>query len=306
MSNTPKISIIVPIYNVEQYLKECLDSILKQTFSDFELILVNDCSPDNSQMICEEYLKKDNRIKLINKLQNEGLPQARKTGFENSCGEYIVNIDSDDWVEPVYLEYLYNIAVKENADLVCCDFYMNYPDKYIYMINTKDTNNRLNNLGFVSPFSAVTYIYRRDLYEKILFPIHPIGEDCCITQQALFYSNKLSNASYPLYHYRIHSESMSKNKKQKQYMGRLENIHLTIDFLKQKLQNNYSLIEKNIYPFINRFKYSIISDKNLRKNKNLYKFCPESKFKNYYIKRKLKDFSKFIMQIGKNIIGEIS
>jgi len=131
----PKISVTVPIYNVEKYLRKCLDSIFSQVFTDFEVIWVNDCSPDNSATICDEYLTMDNRIKLINKPQNEGLPQARKTGFENSIGENIINIDSDDWVENTFLARLYNTAIKENVDLVSCDFFIDYPDKYEYRKN---------------------------------------------------------------------------------------------------------------------------------------------------------------------------
>jgi glycosyltransferase involved in cell wall biosynthesis len=106
------ISIIVPIYNVEIYLKECLDSILSQTFTNWEAILVNDCSPDNAGKIVDEYTKKDLRFIAINKEQNERLLLARKTGLENSKGEFIANLDSDDVYHPEFLKIYLFLASK--------------------------------------------------------------------------------------------------------------------------------------------------------------------------------------------------
>jgi glycosyltransferase involved in cell wall biosynthesis len=308
--NVPKISVIVPIYNVEKYLKECLDSILGQTFSDFELILVNDCSPDKSAAICKEYANQDNRIKLVNKPRNEGLPLARKTGFENSVGEFIINIDSDDWVEHTILDNLYSVAIKEKADLVCCDFFQNYQDKYEYIINIVDTNNRINNLGLKNYSAVWSYLFRRDLYEKIKFPLYGIAEDRVITQQALFYSNNLCKVSYPLYHYRINSNSMMRNLTKETFLEHQKNMLWVINFLKEQLQNDFITVENNVNLYVNQFKYSIINDKTFRKNKNLYKFYPESKFARYLVKKRLIYFfdlviPKFVKFILKYLIHNI-
>ena len=119
----PKISVIVPVYKAEEYLHRCVDSILAQSYTDFELILVNDGSPDNSGAICDEYAAKDNRIKVIHK-ENGGVASARQCGIDNATGEYTIHADPDDWVEPTMLEELYNKAVEENADMVICDFYL--------------------------------------------------------------------------------------------------------------------------------------------------------------------------------------
>jgi glycosyltransferase involved in cell wall biosynthesis len=102
------ISIIIPVYNVELYLRRCLDSILAQTFGDFECILVDDGSPDNCPAICDEYVKKDNQFRVIHKKQNEGLPKARKSGLNIAVSEFVIHLDSDDWLEPNALELLYN------------------------------------------------------------------------------------------------------------------------------------------------------------------------------------------------------
>jgi len=118
---TPKISCIVPVYNVEKYLHCCIDSILSQTFTDFELILVDDGSPDNSPAICDEYARKDNRIKVIHQ-KNAGVSVARNSGMDIMQGDYYCFIDSDDWITTDYLEKLYNTAKEENADLVVCGY----------------------------------------------------------------------------------------------------------------------------------------------------------------------------------------
>ena len=95
-----KISVIVPVYNVSRYLENCVNSITSQDFSDFEVILVDDCSPDNSGEICDRLAEKDGRIKVIHKEKNGGLGEARKTGMQYACGEWAVFADSDDWLEP--------------------------------------------------------------------------------------------------------------------------------------------------------------------------------------------------------------
>ena len=110
------ISVIVPIYNVENYLRMCLDSIQNQTYKNFECLLINDGSPDNSAEICREYVAKDSRFRYFEK-ENGGVSSARNLGIECSEGVYITFVDSDDWVEPDYLEVLYSIIVQEKADI---------------------------------------------------------------------------------------------------------------------------------------------------------------------------------------------
>lgn len=119
--NNPQISIIVPVYNVEKYIRPCLDSILAQTFTDWECILVDDGSQDNSGKICDEYAGKDPRFVVVHK-QNEGVAKARITAFEHSKGELITFIDSDDYVSPEYLEKLSKPILEDGADMVSCNF----------------------------------------------------------------------------------------------------------------------------------------------------------------------------------------
>lgn len=128
----PKISVIVPVYKAEKYLHRCVGSLLAQTFADFEIILVDDGSPDCSGVICDEYAAKDNRIKVIHK-ENGGVASARQCGIDNATGEYTIHADPDDWVEPTMLEELYNKAVEENADMVVCDYYRYNKNKDYYV-----------------------------------------------------------------------------------------------------------------------------------------------------------------------------
>ena len=119
----PKISVIVPVYNVEKHLPRCIESILAQTFSDFELILVNDESSDNSGQICDEYSMRDNRIKVIHQ-KNGGPGSARNTGIDyvmqQEKAKWICFVDSDDWLHPQYLEILYKAARQENCKIAIC------------------------------------------------------------------------------------------------------------------------------------------------------------------------------------------
>lgn len=156
---SPKISIIIPIYNAEHSLPKMLNSILKQTFCDFEVLLINDGSTDSSGTICNKYAQKDTRFKAIHQL-NAGVSAARQTGLENAQGEYIIHADADDWIEPAMLEELYNKAIKENADVVICDFYTNNGniEKYV-----KQQPNGLDHISILHGLlqQAQHKIYRR-------------------------------------------------------------------------------------------------------------------------------------------------
>ena len=158
--NVPKISIIVPVYNVEKYLKKCLDSIINQTLADIEIIIVNDESPDNSQEIIEEYAVIDKRIKVINR-KNGGLSMARNSGMSVATGEYIGFVDSDDWVEIEMFEKMYDLASKHSADIVICDYNMVF-DKYIEKsrlgIETEVID--MDVLGIKQYFDKYQFIYK--------------------------------------------------------------------------------------------------------------------------------------------------
>ena len=126
------VSIIVPVYKAEAYLHHCLDSILAQTFTDWELLLVDDGSPDRSGVICDEYAAKDDRIIVFHK-ENGGVSSARQKGQDEAQGEYTIHADPDDWVEPTMLEELYKKAKADDADMVICDYFSNTGKKQKYV-----------------------------------------------------------------------------------------------------------------------------------------------------------------------------
>lgn len=121
MNENVKVSVIVPIYKIERYLHQCVDSIIAQTFTDFELLLIDDGSPDGCPAICDEYAQKDARIRVFHK-PNGGLTSARNHGLDNAKGDWIMHIDGDDWIEPTYIEELYNAAIKNDAEH--CDMWI--------------------------------------------------------------------------------------------------------------------------------------------------------------------------------------
>lgn len=123
----PAISVIVPIYNAEAFLERCVDSLLTQTHQDFEVILVDDGSTDSSKMLCEQYARKDSRIRTISQ-SNRGVAMARQAGLDIAHGTYSIHTDPDDWVEPTMLEELYIKATDEAADMVVCDFMVDFAD----------------------------------------------------------------------------------------------------------------------------------------------------------------------------------
>ncbi|MDD6812335.1 MAG: glycosyltransferase family 2 protein [Lachnospiraceae bacterium] len=116
----PLISIIIPVYNVEKYLTRCLESVVAQTYSNLEIILVDDGSTDNSGKVCDKYQEIDSRIKVVHK-KNGGVSDARNEGIDEACGEYIAFVDSDDWVTRNYIENMYAILVKNSCDIAICD-----------------------------------------------------------------------------------------------------------------------------------------------------------------------------------------
>ena len=161
----PLVSIIVPIYNVEKYLRRCIDSILNQTFKDFELILVNDGSTDNCEDICKGYEAKDKRIKYFYQ-NNSGVSVARNKGIENSCGKYIQFIDSDDYIDKNFLEVIVDRFNKDNSDIVFIGFYNEYNNGEIYKEKYYDTSITSNSIQE----------YCLKLYKSDLF-----GYTCCKT-----------------------------------------------------------------------------------------------------------------------------
>ncbi len=207
MSISPQISVIIPIYNAERYLKECLDSVIAQTFKNFELILVNDGSNDRSLEICQQYAGKDERIRVIEQ-ENQGASPARNNGLEASRGKYILFIDADDWMESNMIEELYSTAEENDADIVGCAFYIDSsvkPQKiWHYPYSDENTEKILKiDMGYSALWNK---LIRRQLYvEHEIKGIKGITmwDDNVLTFPLRLLSRKTICIDTPLYHYRV-------------------------------------------------------------------------------------------------------
>ena len=204
------ISVIVPIYNVEKYLTKCIESIINQTYKNLEIILVDDGSPDKSPIICDEYAKKDNRIKVIHK-KNGGLSDARNYGMSLATGEYISFIDSDDYIDEEMYEKMIFELINNDSDIVSCAINNVYSDRvessYIEE-RVYDTELALKNLILGRDLNQTVWnkLYKKDVINGILFEKGKINEDDFWTYQVFANSKKIITLNKPLYNY-IHRES---------------------------------------------------------------------------------------------------
>lgn len=164
-----KISVIVPVYNVEAYLEKCLESLVNQTLKDIEIIIVNDGSTDGSKKIIDKYAKKYSNVIAITK-ENGGVSEARNLGLEKATGEYIGFIDSDDWVSEDMYEKMYQKAKSENFDIVACDTEAIFPDKKMYISSNIKEDNTSNKELMIDAYAVIwNKIYKRELIKDIKF-----------------------------------------------------------------------------------------------------------------------------------------
>ncbi|WML54789.1 glycosyltransferase [Neobacillus sp. PS3-12] len=210
----PEISIVVPVYNVESFIHECIKSILDQTFKDFELILVNDGSTDQSRHICDEYAKKDKRIIVIHK-ENGGQSSARNKGIVAAKGSYIGFIDSDDWVEKDMYNILYTKAKEADADITACNImqYDKESGKHLYCNKTDDISYDQDSamhelyLNERLTFSPCNKLYKKELFENIRFKEGYILEDMDFSYRVMHQAKKIFYTGKALYNYRYNDKS---------------------------------------------------------------------------------------------------
>jgi glycosyltransferase involved in cell wall biosynthesis len=212
----PKVSIIVPIFNVEQYLHKCIDSLLAQSLQDIEIILVDDGSKDSSEEICDEYDKKDKRIVVIHKI-NGGLSSARNAGIRIASGEYLGFVDGDDWVDTNMYEVLYELCNENNADIGTCKISRNdksvnnvkQGNKFnIEILNKEKAIHRMYE-GKLTGFSACNKLFEKKIFFNILFPEGRAYEDAAIMYRLYDYANCIVYVDEPFYHYIFRDNSIT-------------------------------------------------------------------------------------------------
>ena len=306
----PKVSIILPVYNVESYLRQCLDSIIMQTLEDIEIICVNDGSTDNSLEILQEYKNKDSRIKIINQ-ENRGQGVARNIALENITGDYIGFVDPDDYISPNMYKTLYETAIKHNCDIVEESFYikneirnylkkrknkLNLPKNKIFNYKVKKNYVFSPNLAIWNKLYKTSFIKEND----IKFFETKKGEDIIFTIKSRVLASKIVYIDNADYYYRIKKDNVPKSYKN---TSPIDELNRQIKFL-DTIKN--ALIEDKIYELI---KYDF-ENYSIQKLKEKYKILQikdqkifEQALKNVISENLFKRFKKEIFL--KNIIDTI-
>ena len=266
------ISVIVPIYNVEKYLNKCVSSIINQTYKNLEIILVDDGSPDNCPKMCDEYASKDSRIKVIHKL-NGGLSDARNAGLDIAKGEYIVFVDSDDYIHSEMISILYDVIVKTEANIVQCNFRKVKDNEYVeantnsYEIFTFNTEQALESLIKENPLKQVVWnkLYKKEIFNELRFEVGKVNEDDFFTYQAFAISNKVSYINKELYYYLVRDTSIMGQKFSIKRLDGLEARFRRYEFIKEKYPKLSGLDKKVLWFYIIYITQLILLSKNNKK-----------------------------------------
>ncbi len=209
------ISVIVPVYQVEEFLARCVDSLLRQTYRNIEVILVDDGSPDRCGEICDQYARRDPRIRVIHK-DNGGLSDARNAGIGSAKGDFISFVDSDDWVHDEYIERLYRLLKSRDADIAICDFIRtsaenintDLSEEVIYEYSNIDALQQYIDKFHVQMVVAWGKLYKKRLFDDVSFPIGRIHEDEFTTHKVLFKARKIVFTTLKLLCYRQREDSI--------------------------------------------------------------------------------------------------
>lgn len=265
------ISIIIPVYNTLQYLCRCLDSVLKQSYTDWEAVVVDDGSTDGSAEICDQYAAKDARIRVFHKA-NEGNVAARQFGLQRAQGDYIIQFDSDDWVEPNMLEILYQKALSTGVDMVICDYYINTTRSQVKCINKftniNDTSQILRDcINGDVPSYVWNKLVKAECYKSndIVFPLHLwYGEDTILNIQLLSLPIRVAYTPRCLYHYRKNSGSLL-HRDPALVMGKLNEKTIWMrDFLGENYERELTFL--TYQELVLSFRYGLVSGKEVCKS----------------------------------------
>lgn len=248
-----KISIIIPIYNVKLYLERCLNTIVNQTYSNLEIILVDDGSNDGSEKICDEWKQKDKRIKVIHKT-NGGLSSARNEGIKISTGDYIQFVDSDDFIDLSCVEILYNNLLKYKADISMCGIIMTndiYKKKMKWFENDqcleKDKAFRLLIENNILTSHAWNKLFKREIFKEIIFPEGKLYEDIRIMHIIFSNINKVAITNQYLYYYFQRENSITTKVNINNKFEYIEAFYERLLFIKE---NNQDLYDYSVYRLV--------------------------------------------------------
>ena len=273
-------SVIVPIYKVEKYLKCCVDSILTQSFTDFELILVDDGSPDNCPQICDDYAKQDERVKVVHK-QNGGHSSARRAGVEIASGEYLLFVDSDDYVSQDYLETFATPIKEKGADIVCVGevVFSQANQKLRALCCKSGFYNREQMEREVFPYlledvygksissSMCAKAFKKELIAPILSEIDSriiIGEDLVCSKICIYKAQSIYISEKNLYFYRANPNSLTRSKRVRTWIE----LELRTKALQKTFASNKNMFEHQLYRATVRVLFNVICSQFNRQEKN--------------------------------------
>ena len=249
MTTLPLISIIIPVYNVERYLSECVDSVLNQTYQNIEIILINDGSTDTSTNIANEYAQNYNNIFVYHQ-QNQGLSAARNKGLSLARGEFISFVDSDDMISPCFIDTLYSICRDYDCDIAMCNVLesTSCPDSFSLSLPSLSSPRLLTGrFACLELYSgsleygvmACNKLYRKVLFQDVEFPVGKIHEDNGTTYKLYYKSNRVGIIDDRLYYYRIVPTSITRARYN---LRRLDVLELTLQSMEYFRQNNEAII----------------------------------------------------------------
>ena len=284
---TPIISVVVPVYNVEPYLHRCIDSILAQTFVDFELILVDDGSPDNCPAICDEYAAHDSRVFVIHQT-NQGLSAARNAAldyvFTKNSSTWLTFVDSDDWIHPQTLELLYHASIIQDAKIVICN-HQKATDDILWeqYIPTKASLWDVEEYYISHNLNATVVwakLYHKTCFEHVRFPVGKVHEDEYTTYKILFQQKLLVVVNLPLYAYYSNLQSITKSGNKLKWLYALSAFEEQLVYFKSiNAQKAYSYRIANYYIELVLFPKQL---SNIDPQERTIKLSLKSKKKNIY------------------------
>lgn len=328
-----KVSVIIPIYNVEEYLPKCLDSVVNQTYKNLEIICVNDCSPDNCDRILQEYAAKDERIKIINREKNGGLSAARNTGMDAATGEYIYFIDSDDWIDDDYIEKMVEAATNNHAEVVVNTNILSEEEGKVPKQHLPQNTENFVQDKFLDAQSCIfniiwntwAYLWKKSFLDRInaRFPEGYVIEDMYFQATTFVYLDNVYVIRESAYHYIKRDDSICGKLSQKQGspLASIRVINKVADFY---IENNLldkikaKIIITPVTSMADPYRKEILDElrklylkvkKNVYKNKSLYEkpqFIMFDDIVNNYEKALATDYSKiFILnKLRKNVKKE--
>lgn len=243
--NSIKVSVIIPVYNIENWIDDCLISLINQTLKEIEIIIINDCSTDNSLNTLQKYSIEDNRITIITNKKNVGLGESRNIGIKKAKGEYIAFVDGDDWAEINYLEKMYNYATSEKVDIVITNYYQHSKEgrrKEIqdFRFSSKIEVFKKILIGKIR-WTAWGKLFKKDifLYNKIWFSKYKVGEDMDTVYKAIFFAERIGLLNEYLFNYRFGREGCLTSFIKQEPLNSIINHIDILTNIKKFLQDNH-------------------------------------------------------------------